>query len=63
MISQNPVCQTVALLLRIKLYLVHAEGALLLQRSALLERLLEAREQCLIVFSVFAGFGKSIVLS
>ncbi|SDQ01149.1 helix-turn-helix transcriptional regulator [Ectopseudomonas guguanensis] len=63
MTSQNPACQTAAPLLRTKLYPAHAEGAPLLQRSALLERLLEAREQRLIVLSAPAGFGKSTVLS
>ena len=61
--SHNPVCQVSVPLLRTKLYPVHAEGALLLERSALLERLLEAREQRLIVLSAPAGFGKSTVLS
>lgn len=63
MTSQNPACQTAAPLLRTKLYPAHAEGAPLLQRSALLERLLEAREQRLIILSAPAGFGKSTVLS
>ncbi|WP_212631250.1 LuxR C-terminal-related transcriptional regulator [Pseudomonas sp. KB-10] len=61
--SQNPSSQAAAPLLRTKLYPAHAEGAPLLQRSALLKRLLEAREQRLIVLSAPAGFGKSTVLS
>ena len=39
------------------------EGAPLLERVALLERLLDASEQRLIVLSAPAGFGKSTVLS
>ncbi|WP_061238013.1 LuxR C-terminal-related transcriptional regulator [Ectopseudomonas composti] len=61
--SQNPTCQAAAPLLRTKLYPAHAEGAPLLERSALIERLLEAREQRLMVLSAPAGFGKSTVLS
>ncbi|MDN5516224.1 MAG: LuxR family transcriptional regulator, partial [Pseudomonas sp.] len=61
--SQNPICQAAVPLLRTKLYPAHAEGAPLLERSALIERLLEAREQRLIVLSAPAGFGKSTVLS
>lgn len=61
--SQNPSCQSAAPLLRTKLYPAHAEGAPLLERVALLERLLDASEQRLIVLSAPAGFGKSTVLS
>jgi len=61
--SQNPSCQSAAPLLRTKLYPAHAEGAPLLERAALLERLLDASEQRLIVLSAPAGFGKSTVLS
>lgn len=61
--SHNPSCPAAAPLLRTKLYPAHAEGAPLLERSALLERLLEAREQRLIILSAPAGFGKSTVLS
>lgn len=50
-------------LLRTKLYPAHGEGAPLLERSALLERLLAAREQSLLILSAPAGFGKSTVLS
>lgn len=61
--SQNPSCQSAVPLLRTKLYPAHAEGAPLLERAALLERLLDASEQRLIVLSAPAGFGKSTVLS
>ena len=55
--SQNPSCQSAAPLLLTKLYPAHAEGAPLLERAALLERLLDASEQRLIVLSAPAGFG------
>ncbi|WP_276486677.1 helix-turn-helix transcriptional regulator [Ectopseudomonas mendocina] len=62
--SHSPLRQsTVPLLLPTKLYPAYAEGAPLLERSALLERLLEARGQRLILLSAPAGFGKSAVLS
>jgi LuxR family maltose regulon positive regulatory protein len=62
--SHSPLRQsTVPLLLPTKLYPACAEGAPLLERSALLERLLEARGQRLILLSAPAGFGKSAVLS
>ncbi|MGQ7957592.1 LuxR C-terminal-related transcriptional regulator [Pseudomonas sp. SP16.1] len=50
-------------LLRTKLYPAHGQGAPLLERSALLARLLAAREQRLLILSAPAGFGKSTVLS
>lgn len=61
--SQNLSCQAAAPLLLTKLYPAHAEGAPQLERVALLERLLDASEQRLIVLSAPAGFGKSTVLS
>lgn len=63
MINQTPSCPSPIPLLRTKLYPAHGEGAPLLERSALLERLQAAREQRLIVLSAPAGFGKSTVLS
>ena len=61
--SQNLSCQAAAPLLLTKLYPAHAEDAPQLERVALLERLLDASEQRLIVLSAPAGFGKSTVLS
>lgn len=61
--SHISVCQTGVPLLRTKLYPANTEGVSLLNRSALLDRLLDAREQRLIVLSAPAGFGKSTVLS
>jgi LuxR family maltose regulon positive regulatory protein len=49
--------------LRTKLYPAHAEGASAVGAFGLIERLLEAREQRLMVLSAPAGFGKSTVLS
>lgn len=50
-------------LLRTKLFPAHGEGAPLLEREALLERLLAARDHRLLILSAPAGFGKSTVLS
>lgn len=50
-------------LLRTKLFPADAGAPTLLPRSALIERLLAAREQRLVVLSAPAGFGKSTVLS
>ena len=61
--SQNPSRQSAIPLLRTKLYPSHAEGAPLLERSVLIERLMEVRQRRLIVLSAPAGFGKSTVLS
>jgi LuxR family transcriptional regulator, maltose regulon positive regulatory protein len=63
MTSQNQPRLQAFPLLRTKLYPAHGEGAPLLERSALLERLLAAREQRLLLLSAPAGFGKSTVLS
>lgn len=63
MINQNLPSPSAVPLLRTKLYPAHGEGAPLLERSALLERLQAASEQRLIVLSAPAGFGKSTVLS
>ena len=50
-------------LLRTKLFPADAGAPTLLPRNALIERLLAAREQRLVVLSAPAGFGKSTVLS
>lgn len=63
MINQSPSSIHTFALLRTKLYPPHAEGARLLEREALLERLMAARDQRLLVLSAPAGFGKSTVLS
>lgn len=50
-------------LLRTKLHPHHGEGTPLLERVALLERLMTARDHRLAILSAPAGFGKSTVLS
>ncbi|MBH2036579.1 MAG: AAA family ATPase, partial [Pseudomonadales bacterium] len=50
-------------LLRTKLFPADAGAPTLLPRSALIERLMAARAQRLVVLSAPAGFGKSTVLS
>lgn len=50
-------------LLRTKLFPAEAAGSALLPRTALIERLMTARESRLLVLSAPAGFGKSTTLS
>src|SRR3990167_1386568 len=50
-------------LLRTKLFPADAEAPALLERRLLIERLLAARQQRLLLLSAPAGFGKSTVLS
>jgi LuxR family maltose regulon positive regulatory protein len=50
-------------LLRTKLYPADASGPAVLERNLLVERLLAAREQRLLLLSAPAGFGKSTILS
>lgn len=50
-------------LLRTKLFPPRTEGALLLPRRALIDRLFSARQQRALILSAPAGFGKSTVLS
>ena len=50
-------------LLRTKLFPAESAGRALLERSVLLDRLFNARDQRLILLSAPAGFGKSTILS
>jgi LuxR family transcriptional regulator, maltose regulon positive regulatory protein len=50
-------------LLRTKLYPADASGPAVLERSLLVERLFQARQQRLLLLSAPAGFGKSTILS
>ena len=61
--QSSPPRQGTLPLLRTKLFPAESAGRPLLARSALLDRLFEARQQRLILLSAPAGFGKSTVLS
>ena len=50
-------------LLRTKLFPPRTDGALLLPRRALIDRLFAARQQRALILSAPAGFGKSTILS
>ena len=61
--SQSSPRQGTLPLLRTKLFPADSAGRPMLARSALLDRLFDARQQRLILLSAPAGFGKSTVLS
>ena len=63
MTDQSPSHVQSFALLRTKLHPPLGEGARLLGRETLIERLMAARDQRLLVLSAPAGFGKSTVLS